>query len=529
MPHYIGKISVGLQLRGVPADAALQWQQQVERFCYDRLLPALDRLFDQLAGLDEMLTIDKLDLDLRGIPAQQWEEALLHQVLENVENQIQRRLQTPFPEDCIERRPVAVSYFDQWLYFLEHGTLPPGQAPVSEDMLRTAALETVAAQSRALNSLLNVLHSETRAFRRLLWQHDEAFLDALLEASVGSAGVQLLAMRSEFEILLKEKPKRSQKNDIEQVSVPQYDKLLPVLRQLFQEKTWKALAESHVEPTRIFKEILKEVLVRHMADTVARRTYYWMLKEQVETHPTRYAAIAGAIKQLEKDLNFSETPANPFSEKEKTQPGATLVENFLSAPEPSQLIESESSNFQILEPSNPPPPKPETSDWYVRNAGVVLLHPYLSTLFKALGFTNQGRFDSAEQRGQAVRLLHYVTTGQTDAPEFDLIFEKFLCGWDIETPMERPWKLENENWKNEVETLLQAAIKNWGKLGNASSGALRENFLRRPGKLSYRSSDGWRLRLEPSGIDILLNYLPWGIGMVKLPWMKDVLNVEWTS
>src|SRR5262245_24897711 len=120
MPHYIGKTSVELRLRGVSADAALGWQEQAERFCYDRLLPALDGLFDRLTGTDEILAIDKLDLDLRNIPAGQWEHVLLHRVLEAVEDLINKRLHTPLPEDRIERRPIALGHFDQWLYFLEH-------------------------------------------------------------------------------------------------------------------------------------------------------------------------------------------------------------------------------------------------------------------------------------------------------------------------------------------------------------------------------------------------------------------------
>jgi hypothetical protein len=566
MTHYIGKTSIELRLRGIRADAAFQWQQQAERFCYDQLLPALDALFARLAGPDEVLTIDKLDLDLRGLPANQWEETLLRQVLEAVEDLIQKRLNTSFPDERVERRPVALSHFDQWLHFLATGALPPGQAPTAEAVLRQSVLETVAAQSRALQRFLDLIRRDVRALRRLLWQHDDAFLDALLEASAGTEGKRLVALRTEAEMLLKEKPKRGQILDFEKNKSIKPEKLLPVFRQIFQEKTWAALAESKFEPVQVLQQTWVELFAWHIPELSARSAYLAFLQQQIEARPARFAAIsttlAPVVEQLKKDMKTGATPQSSPFEKEKTEPAAALSEpagdDTASLPEAANLkpetLKPETSKIETSKPEaanvetlKPETLKPEVSDWYVRNAGVVLLHPFLPTLFQTLGLTNKGQFDTMEKRQQAVHLLHYAATGQTDAPEFDLVFEKFLCGWEIETPLRRDWKLEiarpsaqtshsdgdesvgRGNWEEEVETMLQAAIKNWGKLGNASPDALRENFLRRPGKLSYRPSDGWRLRLESSGIDILLNYLPWGLSVVKLPWMKEMLNVEWTS
>jgi hypothetical protein len=50
--------------------------------------------------------------------------------------------------------------------------------------------------------------------------------------------------------------------------------------------------------------------------------------------------------------------------------------------------------------------------------------------------------------------------------------------------------------------------------------------LQRAGKLS-RVDDGWLLQIEQKGVDVLLSYLPWGIGLIKLPWMTELLYVEW--
>jgi hypothetical protein len=33
--------------------------------------------------------------------------------------------------------------------------------------------------------------------------------------------------------------------------------------------------------------------------------------------------------------------------------------------------------------------------------------------------------------------------------------------------------------------------------------------------------------VEKKGYDILLDYLPWGLGLVKLPWMNKPIYVLW--
>ncbi|MFW6310568.1 MAG: contractile injection system tape measure protein, partial [Prolixibacteraceae bacterium] len=84
----------------------------------------------------------------------------------------------------------------------------------------------------------------------------------------------------------------------------------------------------------------------------------------------------------------------------------------------------------------------------------------------------------------------------------------------------------NEQIKNEAESLLEAAIKNWPALKNTSPDGLRQNFLQRDGKL-IKKEENYRLLIERKTQDILLDKLNWNISVVKLPWMKNLLHVEW--
>jgi len=75
--------------------------------------------------------------------------------------------------------------------------------------------------------------------------------------------------------------------------------------------------------------------------------------------------------------------------------------------------------------------------------------------------------------------------------------------------------------------LLQAVIGHWDALRNTTPDGLRGTFLTRPGKLSQRPDGDYLLQVESQSFDILLERLPWGIGVVKLPWMERMLWVEW--
>ncbi|MNN25600.1 hypothetical protein D3C81_1390780 [compost metagenome] len=48
----------------------------------------------------------------------------------------------------------------------------------------------------------------------------------------------------------------------------------------------------------------------------------------------------------------------------------------------------------------------------------------------------------------------------------------------------------------------------------------------RPGRLERRG-DGWLLSVESSGIDILLQDLPWTLSRVRTPFMQSMLSVDW--
>ncbi|AOS83869.1 hypothetical protein BIU88_06710 [Chlorobaculum limnaeum] len=172
-------------------------------------------------------------------------------------------------------------------------------------------------------------------------------------------------------------------------------------------------------------------------------------------------------------------------------------------------------------------PVPEHPDerrgLYVENAGLVLLHPFLPQMFEALGIAGD---DELLRPGEALRLLHYLATGDETAPEYELALPKILCGLPPASLAGEAGPFTDEE-REESAALLSAVIRHWEALKNTSPDGLREAFLKRPGKLTRWHDGGWLLQVESNSFDILLDRLPWGFSMIRLPWMPSMLHVEW--
>jgi hypothetical protein len=167
-------------------------------------------------------------------------------------------------------------------------------------------------------------------------------------------------------------------------------------------------------------------------------------------------------------------------------------------------------------------------DWeetFINNAGIVLLWPYLTKFFDAIGLTKEECFVDEEAAGRAALFLHYLAGGVVAAQEYELALNKILCGMDLECPV-NPYLAMTKVEAKECENLLQSVIQNWPALKKMPASGLRRLFLMREGMIFYR--DGHPvLRVAGQAHDILLDKMPWGIGTIKLPWMNQLLFVEW--
>jgi len=161
----------------------------------------------------------------------------------------------------------------------------------------------------------------------------------------------------------------------------------------------------------------------------------------------------------------------------------------------------------------------------VQNAGVVILTPYLETLFSRAGFLDVDGFLTNENKSKAVMLLQYAVTGTEDAQEHELVLNKVLCGMAGTEPVDTSIELTTEQ-KALVDSMLQAVIANWEKLGDTSVNGLRNSFLIRDGLLVFKNTT-FILSVSRRGLDILLDFIPWGFRIVNFKWMDMPVHTEW--
>ncbi len=162
---------------------------------------------------------------------------------------------------------------------------------------------------------------------------------------------------------------------------------------------------------------------------------------------------------------------------------------------------------------------------YIKNAGQVLLAPYLPTLFKRLGLIEGGAFVNSAASARAVHALQYMVDGVGDAPEYMMVLNKLICGVASAQPVVRNIQL-NDDEKQLIDGLLVAVIEKWKGIGNTSVDGLRDSFLKREGRL-YTKDDQWHLQIESRSYDMLLDSLPWSYATIKYSWMPRVIYVEW--
>jgi hypothetical protein len=165
----------------------------------------------------------------------------------------------------------------------------------------------------------------------------------------------------------------------------------------------------------------------------------------------------------------------------------------------------------------------DKSDYYVENAGLILMHPFLTQLFENCDLLDsKGTINDEEL---AVHLLHYLATKKEKQFESQMVFEKFLCGVPIKKSIRKDIEIPIE-LKNQVEELLEYAIQSWEIIKKSSSDLLRYEFLQRSGKLSLKG-DNPKVIIERKTQDILLDKLPWNLSICKLKWRDKIIFTDW--
>jgi contractile injection system tape measure protein len=478
MLHIIRQQYLDVEVNGTETDALLVTRRLAD-YCQHALAPALEKSLERAAPPNDYLYIERLDIDAGDLTLEGLERELVESVTRSLEKALQelvstgRALSATPDSPQIRLRTLRQTIEEAFVYFLRTGSLPwsfrlPEGRSLEQVILESwrEAAKSGASSQVVIGSVFPLLASAT-VRTRLIRQFSQKFLEQMFSL-LSPVGIK--ALDEVFQVFRRAAPSLIDVKD-------------------FERRIWETAFTGVVTGAPL------------TARDIVSKTYRVMpVPPLMPVPPPRHAALT--------DLLESRWPGVTNTTSDRSDGAESIPPKAL---EVAMIQGVASEQLDVRE------------GIYVDNAGLVLLHPFLPRFFEALGVAGE---DKILKPDRALCLLHYLATGQPAAPEYDLILPKILCNAPLEAPVESNVGLTTAELE-ESAALLEAVIRHWEALRNTSPDGLRGTFLARPGKVSLRDDGDWLLQVESKAYDILLDQLPWGISMVKLPWMEKMMWVEW--
>jgi hypothetical protein len=507
--HKIHTASLQVDFEGL--EEGLGLQDSLGLFFYEKIKPALEKVFDRHGNPNETIVLDKLELDCGNLSYSNWEEEFLQKILVQLEENL--KLPQIGKKEIV---PVEKKAEEVFIHFLEKGYFPWNSSFSSPRELE----DSVVLEMSFLENLKKILIKSPAFFQRLFGSFSEDFISRII-----IAWSQKLNSHESDLVKYLNRSRNTALNKIlirtlgltfsdpDPASSGQFLKIM--INQCSQENL-SALAEYFGQELVRDRKLLGAftALFTEVSNPGFQKKKMILWKKILRIDPEIILKLKNSLPELDfqiltkathNGINLAEEGAEmDFSES------LSGLEKITNKEEMGQEIENE-SEF--------------SGEIFVENAGLVLLHPFLTGLFSNLQLTENGKFVAEYDQCLAARVLQFLVYGENNLSENFYPLNKILCGMGVSQILGEEVEI-SEQFKIESEELLQAVIGHWSVLKNTSIGGLRETFLQRNGKIS-RVEKGWKLQVERKTVDVLLAKLPWGMGIVKLPWMEDMMFVEW--
>ncbi|NTV83230.1 MAG: hypothetical protein HGA23_02885 [Bacteroidales bacterium] len=473
--HKIRKASLNFEFNGIVKGFELK--EEVAAWSRSVLGPAIDSVLSAYDGLEDVISIDELKLDIDLDNTSDWQKDLSGRIIHQLREKIQSEI--ALKKEGIVIKSKSASFYEVLAYFLKFGILPWNADLKSINDFKAELKQLFEKLSISEIKKLLAEHQDTRSIKRLTH---------LLDQDV-------------FEIFIT----TITKENSETISFIFKD-INAIIRYFTSDHPLQQL----------FLRDLKEKLIKHAAEAppeqlIAISVEEWM-EEIMEDHPAYPKNIdisAITNHEIKRVIQQFQNEILLKSAKQKTRIKELQEIARLAEEKPNNMVKDE-LEIELKE------------GVFISNAGAVIIAPFLSMMFSRTGITADNRIIDETA---ALALVNYCITGLKEASEIDLLLPKILCGIAPEAYIDMIF-LTNENAIKEADEMLNSVIEHWTILKGTSIDGLREAFLQRNGKLVF-SGDEWLLFVEQKPYDMLLEQLPWNIGMIRLPWMKNKLTTVW--
>jgi len=486
--HIIQKVIVEINTGN--KEKAHHIKNDINRFLSLEVFPEIEKymtaLEQQLAG--DIIQIPRLELDLDAKSS-----TLNAELKDKITQFFQKRLAemtkaAETSDQKIEKGSEAylVRNQEKWvqtfIYFLENGSMPWWNSEKKNiPFLESTAFEDLLSASSFQKSLISVLPKK---------QVKNRMINQLTDVQIAQLCLKILE-------------KRELKINLETDIIHHISKLSQTDRIIVWRLVLDVLSEYLTTSNSNFREyLLQKVSTARLAglSTVKDNSKKW--KTIVEIFP--FITEHDIVESVEIIKNHSkEKQESPKTSEETIQKENIKEINSLS-PTEKELNQKDGQ--------------------YIQNAGLILIHPFIKTFFEHCDLLDP-KTQKLTDPERCAHLLHYIATGKTNAAEYDMIFEKFLCNIPMNQTINRHIKLSRKH-KTQAKNVIESVQHNWAPMKKSSAALLQNEFFQRSGKLVIADHE-YTLTVERKTQDILLEKLAWGIGLVKLPWKKKFMFVNW--
>ena len=538
------------------------WEQYYANFVQERLLPNVERVFDQWKAkhpntkctIESLaITVDVDDLDLERIQKEIMQQ-LQQQLLEIQEDG------RDYNGKVIAEFTREASPFEALLHYLSSGFLPKNMPVKSFKEWLGSLNEFSLEEQSTLTKLFSKDRSSIARMLSLFRNNHEKFFTVVktaqkihsqyvqLEESFFHAYVQTLFKAVHISYSKEQATIWFQtlqnSNSLHQFTL--------ILLQLL---TPKVATESKKMLLHDEKEVLLSLIhaiVQYEIDhtiqlaTVQKGIALGRSISPHETNPSDHSRTNNSKEKRSKEQTESEFKTQESNEKSETN--ASLEKKETNAAEHSQkttkkntqktTVNGENRSLEANEITEKPTENQQKSKQLANEAyankltdslltteksGLVLLNPFLTTFFKAANVVSEENV--LENPERACVLLHYLATENEEVTDVELSLEKALLGIPQDEVMNCQESLTDHDKKMCVE-LLEAVLEHWVVLKKSTINTLRDMFIKRDGELKF-TKDHIHLKVERAAQDILLEKIPWNISLIRLKWMEKMMHIEW--
>ena len=180
---------------------AFRIQQQVSEFNSKVILPMLEKAMNELSFEDEVIQLDKIELDLGILQLGEIQNAVAgNNLYEAILAGIKEAILTPASQNgsAVTRKSLRAA--KEWLFYMKNGYFDWNMIEINEDWYHHV-LEAFAVDFDFVTELRQLILSDQRAVKRIIMQHPDHFLVKLIEILTSENQSRLVALIDELETI----------------------------------------------------------------------------------------------------------------------------------------------------------------------------------------------------------------------------------------------------------------------------------------------------------------------------------------